>query len=326
MESGARICAAPSGDGCCRNANPSPCDGQQVRARPLRPSTDPELQPQPMPGYARSTGRLSPSTFPGSPHSPSSSPRRGREGAEELARFHDLLRLLGADRRRAERHGGDVLKFRGDALLLLFVGERHPPRACGAASDMQQTIERVGNAVSSAGPFTLRMSAGVRTGLGHMFVMENPHRALIVSGPAATRVFELRGPRLRDGGRRQRRDGCRDRPLLAGLAARGRVPPRSARVGREPRPPTSERRGVGVCQSYIPLPLRKSDPWLRRAERPSTATSPSRSSRSLPPTNSSPPRARTRCSHGSTASRPRSASRARDTGSPGPSPTSTSEP
>ena len=114
---------------------------------------------------------------------------RGREGAEELVStissvFSELIEV-------AERHGGDVLKFRGDALLLLFVGERHPPRACGAASDMQQTIERVGNAVSSAGPFTLRMSAGVHTGLCHMFVMENPHRELIVSGPAATRVFEL---------------------------------------------------------------------------------------------------------------------------------------
>ena len=114
---------------------------------------------------------------------------RGREGAEELVStissvFSELIEV-------AERHGGDVLKFRGDALLLLFVGDRHPARACGAASDMQRTIARVGTAVSSVGPFTLRMSAGVHTGICNMFVCEVPHRELIVGGPAATRVFEL---------------------------------------------------------------------------------------------------------------------------------------
>ena len=114
---------------------------------------------------------------------------RGREGAEELVMtistvFSELIEV-------AERHGGDVLKFRGDALLLLFVGDRHPARACGAASDMQRTIERVGGAVSSVGPFTLRMSAGVHSGTCHLFVTESPHRELIVGGPVATRVFEL---------------------------------------------------------------------------------------------------------------------------------------
>ena len=57
----------------------------------------------------------------------------GREGAEELVRtissiFASLIEV-------AERHGGDVLKFRGDALLLLFVGKEHAARACGAASE-----------------------------------------------------------------------------------------------------------------------------------------------------------------------------------------------
>ena len=47
----------------------------------------------------------------------------GKAGAEELvgrisAVFDDLIGV-------AERHGGDVLKFRGDALLLFFGGERH---------------------------------------------------------------------------------------------------------------------------------------------------------------------------------------------------------
>ncbi|MCA1570398.1 MAG: AAA family ATPase [Chloroflexi bacterium] len=114
---------------------------------------------------------------------------KGREGAEELVRtiseiFAELIEV-------AERHGGDVLKFRGDALLLLFLDDRHAARACGAASDMQWAIERIGAARSSAGEVELRMSAGVHSGPINVFLTERPHRELLVAGAAATRVFEL---------------------------------------------------------------------------------------------------------------------------------------
>lgn len=114
---------------------------------------------------------------------------QGRRGAEELVTsisgvFAELIEA-------AERHGGDVLKFRGDALLLFFTGERHVARACGAASDMQWTIESAGPSESSAGPVSLSMSAGVHTGTCHFFLTRLPHRELLVAGPAATRVFEL---------------------------------------------------------------------------------------------------------------------------------------
>ncbi len=114
----------------------------------------------------------------------------GRRGAEELvttaspAVFAELIAV-------AERHGGDVLKFRGDALLSFFAGDRHVERACGAASDMQWTIESIGSSESSVGPVSLSMSAGVHTGVCHFFLTALPHRELIVAGPAATRVFEL---------------------------------------------------------------------------------------------------------------------------------------
>jgi class 3 adenylate cyclase/tetratricopeptide (TPR) repeat protein len=114
---------------------------------------------------------------------------KGREGAEELVRTISgiFARLIEA----AERHGGDVLKFRGDALLLLFVGDAHAARACGAASDMQWTIEQVGAAPSASGDVELKMSAGVHSGSVHVFLTERPHHELIVAGPAATRVVEL---------------------------------------------------------------------------------------------------------------------------------------
>ena len=60
---------------------------------------------------------------------------KGRAGAEELVLavsgvFQGLIGIT-------ERHDGDVLKFRGDALLLFFHGEGHERRACHTASDMQ---------------------------------------------------------------------------------------------------------------------------------------------------------------------------------------------
>jgi class 3 adenylate cyclase/tetratricopeptide (TPR) repeat protein len=109
---------------------------------------------------------------------------KGKAGAEELVQRISACfeRLIEA----AERHGGDVLKFRGDALLLFCRGERHPQRAAGAASDMQWTIESL---VSE--DVQLRMSVGVHSGECHFFLTASPHRELIVAGPGATRVFEL---------------------------------------------------------------------------------------------------------------------------------------
>jgi len=114
---------------------------------------------------------------------------KGKEGAEELVTRISAVfdRLIAA----AERHGGDVLKFRGDALLLLFAGDRHAERACGAGSDMQWTIEEIGTQETTLGSVELRMSVGVHTGDCHLFLTQTPHRELLVAGPAATRVFEL---------------------------------------------------------------------------------------------------------------------------------------
>ena len=109
---------------------------------------------------------------------------KGRAGAEELVQrlsscFDGLIEV-------AEREGGDVLKFRGDALLLYFDGDRHAERAAGAASDMQWTIDAV-----AASDVELGMSAAVHSGECHFFLTEAPHRELFVAGHAATRVVEL---------------------------------------------------------------------------------------------------------------------------------------
>ena len=178
----------------------------------------------------------------------------GKAGAEELVQrisavFDDLIAV-------AERHGGDVLKFRGDALLLLFVDERHAERAAGAASDMQWTIEEIGQAESSVGPVELRMSVGVHSGLCHFFLTAEPHRELLVAGPAATRVFELEdlatageivvsaetAAELDPRWLAEERDGAR---LMTRLAPGASTDPAATRRAR-----------ASTSSSYVPKPLR----------------------------------------------------------------------
>ena len=114
---------------------------------------------------------------------------RGRTGAEELVLaisgvFEGLIRI-------SKRRGGDVLKFRGDALLILFAGDAHAERACRAASEMQWFIEHTGETMSSVGEVELRMSTGIFSGTCHFFLVESTHRELVIAGPAATATIQL---------------------------------------------------------------------------------------------------------------------------------------
>lgn len=114
---------------------------------------------------------------------------KGRVGTEELILvlsgcFEGLIGI-------ADRHGGDVLKFRGDALLILFSGDEHVQRACDAASDMQWFIENTAPAMSSVGAVELRMACGIWSGPCHFFLVEGTHLELVVAGPTATGAAQL---------------------------------------------------------------------------------------------------------------------------------------
>src|SRR5829696_2877240 len=116
--------------------------------------------------------------------------RRGRQGAEELvdvlgAAFAELLA-------EAYRNDGSLLKFGGDALLMLFDGPGHVDRAARSAFGMRRRLRALGTLQTSAGKVTLRMSQGMHSGAVHMFFADGPsHRELIVSGPAATAVVGM---------------------------------------------------------------------------------------------------------------------------------------
>ena len=95
---------------------------------------------------------------------------KGRAGAEELVLavsgvFEGLIGI-------GERHGGDVLKFRGDALLLFFSESGHEEAACVAATEMRWLVGKIGTISSSVGAVQLRMSTGVYTGTCHVFLVE----------------------------------------------------------------------------------------------------------------------------------------------------------
>ena len=110
--------------------------------------------------------------------------RRGKVGAEEVsdildACFDELLAVSDAD-------GADLIKWGGDAVLLLFRGPDHATRACRAAAGMRRTMRRVGQLRTSAGRVTLRMSVGIHSGTFHFFLIGDLHRELVLTGPGAT--------------------------------------------------------------------------------------------------------------------------------------------
>jgi class 3 adenylate cyclase/tetratricopeptide (TPR) repeat protein len=118
--------------------------------------------------------------------------KHGKIGAEELAAtigqcFSPLLAI-------AYANGGRLLKFGGDALLLLFSGEEHQARACRAAFEMRRALRVVGRLTVLGHHVTLRMSVGIHSGLFDMFLVGRSHRELVVAGPAAsaTVVMESR--------------------------------------------------------------------------------------------------------------------------------------
>jgi class 3 adenylate cyclase/tetratricopeptide (TPR) repeat protein len=86
----------------------------------------------------------------------------GKEGAEEITTI--VNRFFATLLEVTDHHGGDLLKFGGDALLVFFGGEGHALRACLAALQMQARMSRFSETSTSQGTFQLRMTIGLGTG------------------------------------------------------------------------------------------------------------------------------------------------------------------
>ena len=115
--------------------------------------------------------------------------KKGKVGAEEM---NDLLDALFAELLAvAYAQGAGVIKWGGDAVLLLFDGEGHETRACRAALNMQRQIKSAGKLRTSSGVVTLRMSVGIHSGAFDFFLVGDLHRELVITGPAATMTVEM---------------------------------------------------------------------------------------------------------------------------------------
>jgi class 3 adenylate cyclase/tetratricopeptide (TPR) repeat protein len=115
--------------------------------------------------------------------------RLGKAGAEEMgdtlnATFEELLAA-------AYDYGAGLIKWGGDAVLLLFTGEFHAERACRSAAEMQRVMKRIGRLQTSAGPVRLGMSIGVHSGDLDFVLAGTLFRDLVVVGPAATWVTRM---------------------------------------------------------------------------------------------------------------------------------------
>jgi class 3 adenylate cyclase len=116
--------------------------------------------------------------------------KQGRIGAEEMAEvingvFEPLFDA-------AYARGGQLIKWGGDATLMMFDGPDHVRRACRAAWDMQTVRREGGSAVTARGRVRLKMSIGVHSGTCDWFVLgSDEHRELVVCGPGVTTLTQM---------------------------------------------------------------------------------------------------------------------------------------
>src|SRR5207253_8686249 len=84
-----------------------------------------------------------------------------------------------------------LIKFGGDALLLLFTGVDHHAKACRAAVGMRRALREIGSLQCSGARVSLRMSVGVHSGTLNFFLMGDCHRELMIAGPAASQIVSM---------------------------------------------------------------------------------------------------------------------------------------
>ena len=112
----------------------------------------------------------------------------GREGTEQLiATLSRIFTVL----LPATDDGGDVVKFAGDALFLLFTGDQHARHAVHAAWNMNRVLTAVGDIHLPLARAKLRMSVGVHSGTFEFVLTGDENVSAILTGGATSRVLEL---------------------------------------------------------------------------------------------------------------------------------------
>jgi class 3 adenylate cyclase/tetratricopeptide (TPR) repeat protein len=114
---------------------------------------------------------------------------RGKIGAEEVSDliggcFSELLDI-------GYEYGAELLKWGGDAALIMFREPDSAVRASRAAWLMTRAMERIGHVRTSMGRVKLGISVGVHRGRFDFYLVGNRHRELVVTGPAASATARM---------------------------------------------------------------------------------------------------------------------------------------
>ena len=112
---------------------------------------------------------------------------KGKAGAEEITSL--INTCFTALIESAYQYGGEVIKFGGDALLILFRGDNHERRAADAGLLMQRAL----HSSPAAKRANLTMTVGVAAGPFDVFLVGSGYRELLITGPRATEVIRLEG-------------------------------------------------------------------------------------------------------------------------------------
>lgn len=179
---------------------------------------------------------------------------KGKLGAEEVTEVMNFVfaRLLDV----AYAHGGGLLKFGGDALLLFFSGEEHAKHACDASFGMRKALRELGKPQTSVGPVTLKMHVGVHSDVFDFFLVGESHRELLLAGSGVTTTVEMEGGA-------EAGEILVSEPTATGLPSRifgepregGRLLKAAPGAPAEPAPtPPLEGIDIGRC---VPAPVRK---------------------------------------------------------------------
>ena len=115
----------------------------------------------------------------------------GKEGSEEITRV--INRLFAALVEQIEFHGGDLIKFGGDALTAFFdadlLGANHAVWAVGAAQMMQERMGDIGAVPTRLGVFNLRLRIGVHSGEAFAALLgDAQHQELMLTGADVNHV------------------------------------------------------------------------------------------------------------------------------------------
>lgn len=181
--------------------------------------------------------------------------RRGRIGAEELTAV--LNYVFGKMLELAYAQGGSLLKFGGDALLLLYTGDGHAERAASAAVEMRAALRSAEDYKTSVGKLRLKMSVGIHSGAIHLFRAGASHNELVIAGEGGTTLTVME--KTADPGEIVVSGGTKDRlPRAAVGAAKG--PGWLLRWRKAhciaPGPVMRDDRDAELLESWMPVALR----------------------------------------------------------------------